>query len=367
MDIINNKINKYRNNTFLKILFIIILILIPIWGPMISYLLLGYKDHIISIYTDKLGFLFVISLYLQIIFIFILRYEIKKIFLDEKIPYPQSFKDKISTYLNLVFSPHLNKNESYPEDFRIILFKKIKIKYFDFKYVALILGIFVGIVSFFISYYDEMKTSFLETLIGAGFGVFTTWLITLSMSWMIIGVFLILKQLYHDFESAIKGNEMKITSVTIKKLEKIRIIPIMILFGYSSFMIAFPSIFILSFEGISAIFGSIINITVGLIGFIIVLVVPSMYVYKILDMLKKKVKDDYDKQIEKIEIKINSNKIEENDLKIIDFLNKQSDKIDKVHLLPTDSFSVIRIVISAIIGNFYYVFIIFKNVLEMKR
>ena len=43
----------------------LLLLILPIWGPITS-IIFGFKDHVITLYFDTLGFLWIISLYLQL-------------------------------------------------------------------------------------------------------------------------------------------------------------------------------------------------------------------------------------------------------------------------------------------------------------
>ena len=244
----------------LKIPYILLAIILTIWNVILVYLVIpSGRDELVRWFIEDYGFLFFIPIFWLIITMKIIKNMSLKLFLKPGMPFPADFKGKIRKYLDIVFFPYRIKKPR-PKEFLFFV---------NHLYFSIFVGLIMGIISFLFARLDYRNTSLLDSILGSGIGAIIPCTINIIMAFYIVGIILILKQLWKSFSVLKNKGKLNITMYSINKLEEMKKIPTYLVFSYIGYMIAIPSLTIATFKGDLELIGYGILIIIGLIGFFI--------------------------------------------------------------------------------------------------
>lgn len=287
-----------------------------------------------------LGALWFISIFLMSIMIGKLRDISIEKFLDPNIPYPPAIKNNMEKDLYAVFSPYKLKNEKEPKWF------KRHPHLFNHLYPALFISILAGAIGFVLSY---LETPFrpVNAIIGST-GVAVSWFLTVIMGYMMIGIAGILRKLSKE----LKNSDDSQSFASILKIMELKVLPLNILYSFTSIMISFPTVlrFLMVGKG-PWVYGNWFLLIMELLSLFFVMIFPFYYVH----LTIKSVKEQFCKRefslIEDLENKIHNKSATDIDLKTYELSINMLNRAEKINTWPFDFASITKIVIAGAIGS----------------
>jgi hypothetical protein len=142
---------------------------------------------------EDINILWSVTIFFMLIMIRRLRDISIEKFIDPDMPYPQRIKDDMQKYLYAIFAPYKFK-EKAPQGSKqhYLLFNQI--------YSSLIIALIAGVIGFILNYLDP-EFGLVHDLIGSGVGSAIPWFFFVILSYEILGIIGVLRDLSKDLKN----------------------------------------------------------------------------------------------------------------------------------------------------------------------